>query len=317
MKTSKLIPALFVSSLMGLAACTPRDVKVGTDDQRAKIRQLNNKGNGKANQKNANEFSLSNYSLSSFLMEKQIEAVELVKVAISGDTEARKTQYVVEAGQDREDGAKTAKITSVYQGYTYQSNDAAWVAKASKSINVVYTMKDGLLESLSATGANVNSTVDNPDAKKTYVNLEEETYAVKATSVDAANLKIELKSAGQISGSKGGKNVPNAVTIAVTVVVDKASLLTSDVKIVSMDAAMTYPGFNGKTFNSNLKGGALALNLNGMCNKLVGTVDASAGPKNQYKVTFAEDSITIKGWVKDLATCGKRPTVDISRLQVP
>lgn len=300
---------------MGLAACTPRDVKVGTDDQRAKIRQLNNKG-GNVNQKNSGDFSLGNYSLSSLLMEKQIEAIELVKVAISGDAEARSTQYVVEAGQDRDDGAKTAKVTSVYQGYTYQSNDAGWVAKASKNIDVIYVMKDGLLESLSATGVKVNSSVDNPDAKKTYVNMFEDTYEVKATSVDAANLKIELKSAGSIAGSKGGKNVPNKVTIAVTVVVDKASLQTSDVKIVSMDAAMTYPGPAGKTYNSNLKGGAQALNLSGMCNKLVGTVDGSAGPKNQYKVTFDADKITIKNWVKDLATCGKRPTVDLSRLQV-
>ncbi|MDG0816184.1 hypothetical protein [Bdellovibrio svalbardensis] len=314
MKTSKLLSAFFISSLLGFTACTPRDVKVVDDNTRLKI---NSKKSGGGPRSQSGDFSLGNYALSSFLMEKQIEAVELVKLA-TGSAEATKTQFGVTALEDGADGSKNATITSSKDILEYTSDGAGWKAKVNKTLNVSYTLKDGSLETLKASGTNVKSSVDSSDAQRTYVNLVESNYSLSVGPADKAeNLKIELKSDGSISGAKGGKNIPNAVTISVTLVVDKASLATQDVKIISTTAAMTYPGPNGKVFNSNLDGGNLTLKADGLCNVLSGTVTASAGPKNKYSVTFDGEQISIAGkWSKTLATCGKRPTVDLGRLQV-
>lgn len=313
MKTSKLLSAFFISSLLGFTACTPRDVKVVDDNTRLKI----NSKKGGAQKSQSGDFSLGNYALSSFLMEKQIEAVELVQLA-TRSADATKTQFGVTELADGADGSKNVSITSAKDVMEYDSNGAGWKAKGSKTLSVTYTLKSDALETLKASGTNVRSSVDSSDAQRTYVNLVENNYSLVVGPADKAeNLKIELKSDGTISGAKGGKNVPNAVTIAVTVVVDKVSLKTQDVKIISMSAAMTYPGLNNKVFNSNLEGADLNLKVDGLCNILSGTVSASAGPKNRYSVSFKDDQISIAGkWNKTLATCGKRPTVDLGRLQI-
>ncbi len=317
MKTSKLVPALLISSLLGFTACTPRDVKVVDEKTRLKI---NSKKGGGAPRSQSGDFSLGNYALSSFLVEKQIEAIELVKLA-TGSIANNRTQLGVTALADGADGSKNVTITSSKDVLEYTSNGAGWIAKANKTLNVNFTLKDGALETLKATGANLKSSVDSSDTEKTYVNLAESTYELNvspASNVEA--LTIELKSAGNISGAKGGKNVPNAVTVAVTLTVNKASLATDVVKILSVKAAMTYPGPNGKVYNSNLDGiaaGDVTLNVDGLCNTLSGTMNASAGPKNKYTVQFTGEQINVAGkWNKTLATCGKRPTVDLSRLQL-
>ncbi|MBV2169333.1 MAG: hypothetical protein KUL82_11570 [Bdellovibrio sp.] len=314
MKTSKFISALFVSSLLGVTACTPRDVKVVDENTRLKINAQ--KGGARGSQKQSGEFSLGNFALASFLMERQIEALEFVKLA-TGTTEPRKTQYELEDQGVAADGSQQVKISSSKENLEYLSGEVTWKVKAAKTLLASYALKNGLLDSVSVKGANIKATVDAVGKDRTYVNLVENYELTLKSTKDENVAMIEVKTDGTISGAKGGKNIPNKITVSLTMTVDKASLATQEVKILSVKADMTYPGPGAKIYNSGIQGGNLNLKMSGLCNVLDGKVTGSAGPKNKFDVKFEGEQISIgTNWTNKLAGCGQRPTVDLGRLQV-
>lgn len=315
-KTSKIISIFTLSSFIGLSACTPRDVKVVDDNTRLKISSTK-KGGG--SQPVAGEFSLGNYALSAFLAEKQIEAVELLKLT-SGSLAASKSIYTVTPQADRGDGSKSTVLSSTKDILEYATDVGAWKAKTNKVLTASWVEKEHGLVSLQIKGVKLNSSTDSSDKDKTYVNLFEDSYDLAVSSADESspNILVTVNIEGAIGGAKGGKNSPNKISVKLKMTVDKSSLATSQVKIVKAEAGMTYPGPNGKTFNSAFDADNLLVNVDGFCHSLDGSVNASAGPKNKYVVKFDDEKISVvgKNWNNKLASCGKRPTVDLSRLQV-
>ncbi|HWU42604.1 MAG TPA: hypothetical protein VN132_04165, partial [Bdellovibrio sp.] len=152
MKTNTLISFLLLS-VLSFTACTPRDVKVVDANTRMKINAKKGKGGG-ANQKKVSpqEFALSNYSLSAFLAEKQIEAIEFVKLA-TGSADAKKTQYIVSPAEDADGGVKSLKIFTNKEELQYTTEAGSWIAKANKYLAVTYALKDGVIDSLSVQGS--------------------------------------------------------------------------------------------------------------------------------------------------------------------
>ncbi|WP_374073744.1 hypothetical protein [Bdellovibrio bacteriovorus] len=317
MKTSHIFSAIVISSALLTSACTPQDKAVVDKNLRADIqaqnaRKAGGKGGGGA-QKNTNEFSLNDYGLSAFLVERQIEAVELVKLA-TGSLDATKTQYAVEKLADNDKGLKQVKITSTKENLEYANEDGAWKIKAQKTLNVTYSESNGDL-GVEIKASGLKHTVDATDKKRFYVNLTDNVYELSLTpSKDAALYDLAVNIEGTLGGAKGSGNKNNAVAVKIKMQVEKASLLTSQVKIVSYEANMKYPGSNDRTFNSDLKGSDVTMKVEGLCSEVQGTVKASAGPKKTYDVVLGNEQIQIKNMTKKLATCGKRPTVDLSRL---
>ncbi|MBO9665619.1 MAG: hypothetical protein J7501_02250 [Bdellovibrio sp.] len=309
MKTIKIVSALFLSSALLTTACTPRDVKVVKDDVRAKI--LEKKNRGKGGSFNDTEFKLGSYAMSAFLMEKQVEAIEFVRLAM-GEADAKTTQYQVE--QVEKDGATSVEIKSSADELVYATDLGSIKGKMNKTLSAASDANG----TLTIKGSGLRSMSDVQDKKKFFSNLTNEAYELSAKLGESTQETVTLtvKSNATAEGAKGEKSKFMRLNIVtdLTIVVDKASLATSDVKIVSVEGKSVYQGNNGRDFTTTISGKNLTLKANGLCNELNGSA-AMTSEKFPKSVTFAGEQITIGDkWKNKLATCGKRPTVDISRL---
>ncbi|WP_413942871.1 hypothetical protein [Bdellovibrio sp. HCB-162] len=319
MKTAYIFSALLISSALLTSACTPQDKAVVDKNLRATIQQQNARKAGKgggATQRNPNQFSLTDYGLSAFLIERQIEAVELVKLA-TGSLDATKTQYALEKLADNDKGLKQAKITAAKENLEYATEDGAWKTKASKSLDVTHGELNGDL-GVEIKAAGLKYSVDTADKnkKRFYVNLVDNVYELALVpskdNKDAYELVVKIE--GSLGGAKGAGNVNNKISMDLAMTIDKASLQTSEVKILSMNSSMKYPGSNDRVFNSGVSGANVTMKIEGLCSELIGKVKGSAGPKKTYDVVAGNEQIQIKNEIRKLVTCGKRPTLDLSRL---
>ena len=310
MKTTTALSALFVSAALLTTACTPRDVKVVDDGTRIKI--LDKKSRGKAGY-NSTDFKIGAYSMSAFLMEKQIEALELVRLAV-GQGDAAKTQYQI---SDRSDSA--VKITSTQDELQYQNDNGNYNGKMTKTFAATIVKEGDIVKSLSIKANGIKSSSDAVGKKKNFLNLFENSYELALNGVagnDAvAEIKVTIK--GGIQGALGQQIKTSNFDLSLVLNVDKASLSTDDIKINSISATSTYDGSNtDRKFTTTIAGNNLALHAEGLCNKLNG-VAAITTDKTKKAVSFESDIIRIGDkWSNKLADCGKRPTVDLSRLLV-
>lgn len=313
----KVYGAFLLTLSLGGTACTPRDIKVVDESTRLKI---NTNKNGPFSNVKKDGFSLENAALASFLIEKQIEAIELIKVS-TGRSDLAKSQYSVSSssseGAETVDNKKQVTLVSGQDVLDYVNTDGHWLNKTKKSLAVSYTENESVLISLEGKSENNKISVDAADIAKTYVNFFEDVYTLKVTSVDqkADILEVTVGIEGSLNGAKGSTNASNKISINLKMSVDQASLKTSEVKIISSRAEIFYPGFNGKTFSLVSEGANFIVKGNGLCLALNGLAHISAGPKIKFDVIFENDSFTVSGKnsTKNLATCGKRPTVDLSR----
>lgn len=311
---NKAVSIVFVASLLTLAACTPQDKRI-SDDIRPKIRQFQNGNNkGRGNTTAGNEFALENYSLAAFLGEKQIEIIEFMKLA-TGTAQDTKTTYRVSNSETRASGLTGVLITVDKTPINYGS----WKMTAKEmSLDVEFSKTD-MLESFKATTSKKLTSVDSTSTKRFYVNSFEKSYSIEASVGDTAEqLKVTMTSAGDLSGARGGANKVMPFTVKISMVLDRASLDSSTVKILSSTAAMTYPGFKeGQIFNINLVGTNSEVKAEGLCNELTGSFKSQAGPKTKFDMTFGDDQILAKenGRTQQmpLVDCGQRPTVELNR----
>jgi hypothetical protein len=313
----KVCGAILLTLSLGVTACTPRDVKVVDESTRLKI---NTNKNGPFSNVKKDGFNLENSALASFLIEKQIEAIDLIKVS-TGRSDLAKSQYSVStsdaADKEAADNKKQVNLVSSQDVLDYVNTDGRWLHKIKKSLAVSYTEKESVLMSLEGKAESSKMSVDAADLGKTYVNLVEDSYVLKVTAADekADVLQVNVLIEGSLSGAKGTANASNKISINLKMAVDQASLKSSDVKIISSRAEIFYPGFNGKTFNLVVEGSNYAVKGDGLCLALTGLAHVSAGPKIKFDMISENDVITASGknWTKSLATCGKRPTIDLSR----
>ncbi|MGE5085359.1 MAG: hypothetical protein ACM3MG_03605 [Bacillota bacterium] len=310
MKTMNVLSALFVSTTLLTTACTPRDVKVVDEGVRARILEKKNRSKSGYN---GTDFKIGAYAMSAFLMEKQIEAIELVRLA-AGYGDAVKTQYQV---SNKSEAA--VKIESTQDDLEYKNSNGAFKGKMTKTFEATVSKEAGDLKSLNIKGNDIKSSADSLDKSKNYLNLREDLYELTLANVAGNDAAVEINVAitGSINGSLGAKGQTSHFTATLVLKVDKASLATNDVKINSINATSEYEGSNaGKKFTTTIAGSNLALQADGLCNKLNGAA-AITTDKSKKVVSFDGDVITIGDrWTNGLATCGKRPTVDLSRLLV-
>lgn len=301
------------------AACTPRDVPVVDKNKRAAIQAQNNRKSGGGGSRpvgssQAGEFTLRNYGISSFLIDRHVEAIELIKL-VTGTMEAGKTSFVVEKSVPGQDGALKTTLTSKDFAMEYVSEEQAWKFWQSKALNATIVAQGNEISSLKLLQKEqLKTKIDAADKKRFYVNLFEDSYELNLLPV-GENYEITVTTQGTLSGAKGGANSPNKVGVKVKMVVAKDSLETSEVKIVSLESRMTYPGKN-KEFSVDLKANNVLVQIDGSCHTLKGSFNAKAG-NSGFDVAFdGSDKFKINKKVEvKMPLCGKRPIVDLSRLQ--
>lgn len=315
MKTNSLFSALLISSLLiSTAACTPRDVKVSGDNG------ANSFGNGGGNkaQKNATVFSMGNFAIAAYIGERHIEVIELVKLA-TGSLAPVDSTYAVEDGQEKEAGVLTKKLTSSKDTLTYIRDEEEWDYTSTKNFTATYT-KDTVVTSAKIEGSDIAS--KSRASRKFFVNSLDKTYSINVTPDAAGLLKIDMQSAGILSGAKGQEELVKDISVKIVMVVDAASLETNEVLVKSVDSIMFYPNpnFKGKgtaVFSMPFKGQNLTVKLKSQCNSMLGQANAEAG-KAKFTASFDDNAVSIidRDWKQDLAACGERPTMELSRLHI-
>lgn len=315
---------LALCSTFLMTGCTPPDNAVTDRDTCAKIRNCANTKGARAGSQSRNSndgFSLMNYPLTSYLVERQIEAVELIKLT-TGSADPVKTQFKVDrAGMDKEANVEKVFINHANQ-ITYANYEHDWKTNNIKSYEAVYRLEEGTLAfaEISKKG-NSKFTTDSTSKSKHYVNLFDDTYVlmVSLDAQDANVLNVDLNVVGTIAGALGAANKTYPIGLKIKMQIDRGSLDSDRVRIIKSTANMTYPGPRNQTFNSDLTAEDLIVNYSGLCSYADGEAQAQAGPKNSYRVALSQDKIEVLGkrWERELAECGKRPLIDLGRFLNP
>jgi hypothetical protein len=315
MKTTNLVVSLLVSSVLA-TACTPRDTKISNG-----IKTFQNQG-GQKGRGDSTEFSMGNFSIAAFIGERHIEAIELLKVA-TGSLDDKQSPYTRVDGSISDTGVQSRTLKSVDEDLDYENYEDEWSISYNKNLAVTFS-KSNVVSAAEIKGTNLFAKADSANKKKVYVNLSDKTYTMTVTATQDPNiLKVEVAAEGMVSGAKGGKNSNKDLSLKMVMTVAADSLETNEVTILTADSMLYYPSTNpkakpGEKYNMPFKASNLKVNLKSACNSLEGKAALSAGPKNTFTANFDKEAISIDGknWKNALAECGKRPTVDLPRLQV-
>lgn len=317
MKTAQILSSLFVASVLLTSACTPADKAVTDSDNRRTFQEKFNRKAGPGGGSQSKAYRLGGYQVASLLMDKQVEAIELVRLALDIDDGSKSRTQKKEKVESAEGYSALISMNSAPVAFTTGKGD--FLSKTNKNLVQKYTQTAGEPAwGLKLTNnGQAKHTVDRQGAQKAYVNLFEDTFEVvaQATSADEKDLVIELKSSGDVNGRSGQDSFKESFEMKVTVQVDKASLLTETVKIVKMNGELSFKKPDGGFFKVAIEGKGQELKAQGLCNKLVGT-SVIKSDRSGKKIVFSEDEMVIDGtnFKMSLGDCGKRPTVDLSRL---
>lgn len=317
MKTIKFTTGLLLSALL-FTACTPQDKAVVDDGTRTKLNARKNR-TGAPKKDFTNDFSLGNYALSGYLVERQIEAVEIVKVAM-GTLNGVEKQYRIDEVKNEGDDLDHLKISSNSSNLQYEAANGRWKTRSQRDYEVRFENPENQLK-FRVSAKDLKTYSDALDKEKHFVNMLESSYTLSVGPVDGDEaerlIEVLVKSNGLIKGAKGQGIRNHAVTLDIKMIIEQESLLSGDVRILETTAQMTYPGSGGRTFNSKVSGENLTLQAEANCHKMTGQLTGEAGPKTKFFVSINEKALSINNsWTKDLAACGERPAVDYGRLLI-
>lgn len=321
MKTAQIFPIILISTTLLTSACTPPDKAVTDSKTRSDIQAQNvrKSGGGRSGgfgsgQKKTGK--LGDFQLSALLMEKQIEAIEMVRLALQIDNGSKSNVKL----KDKVDGAAgySAVISLDPAPLMFVTSKGDFESKVSKNLNVSFIQEPGQ-EGWGlriVTDRQTKQTVDLKKAQKdqkAYVNFMEKTYELVAESKsqELKEITIELKTSGYLNGSAGVGNYD----LKLSVTVDKESLRADVVKIITTTGQLNFTAPEGPVKEAKIAGKNQELKAVGLCNTLLGSALISSDFKKR-KVEFTETQVRISetSFKWDLAECGKRPTVDLSRL---
>lgn len=316
MKTTNFFSFLFLASTLLTSACTPADKAITNPEMRAKIQAQNaRKSGGGAIQ--GKGYQVGSYQVSSLLMEKQIEAIELVRLALLVDDGTKSNSKLKDKTETPE--GYTAKLSLNSAPLAFNTDKGEFVTALNKNLNVVVNReagKDALTVKLSNEGA-AKQSLDRKNSGKAYVNLIENSLDVIAEAhlQDRTRLLIQLKSSGGINGYANNGGFKENFDVSMNLEVDKASLEASQVKIFKVTGELGFRKQDGKVFKVSIEGRDLLLSAEGLCNTLVGKSTIKTD-RNGKVILFTEEQVEVSGsnFKMNLAECGKRPTVDLSRL---
>lgn len=311
MKSLKVFSALFLSAALLTTACTPQDKQIGTPDVMAKIKYPKGTKGKQGGGVSASGLKIGAYATSSVIMEKQVEALELVQLAL-GHADVTKSLYTIgDKTTDAEKSQTTFKISSTSEEISYLNFLGAFKGKMSKGFDVVI---DGNTSAVSISALKIKTTADAVELKKTFVNIFENSYSANLTvdAQDASKLNLVVDASGNFNAGSSQGFSKGDYSLQMAIVIEAASLNEPVVKVISSTAVMVL----GKD-KVEVSSAGYTVKVEGRCNELIGS-GVIESDKYKNPVAFDKRTITVGGkrWIKDLAECGHRPTVDVGRLLV-
>lgn len=314
MKTASFISTLFVATALLTSACTPPDKAVTDAQTRLKIQSRGNRGKSGPGQ--GKILKVGGYQISALLMDKQVEAIELVRLALQID-DGNKSRSKKVNKVESETG-ETAQLSLDTNSLLFTNQQGDFALRSNKKLSTEFTKgadADSWKLKVSAP-AESKLSLDRKSGSKAFVNFTENSFEVKAESqagVDGVIL-VTLTSSGEMNGREGENSFNESFDIKVSIEVDKESLSQDEVKILKVASEAQVKNKEGKGFKTTIEGSGHTLKAEGLCNTLIG-VSAIKSDRSGKKVQFTDDQVKVDGtfFKVDLAECGKRPTVDLSR----
>jgi ATP-dependent Clp protease adapter protein ClpS len=298
MKKAALFLTSLVSLSLALSACQPADEKI-TDP-----RQENFRGYNKSKGGQQGNLRVGFYALSSLMMEKEVEAIQLLRLALNVD-DASSAGYKIGAS---EGGALT--LTSDSAPKEFNTDQGSFKTSLRKTYSV-----SALGEKVSVIGSNLNQSVDRLD-RKNFLNYRENTFSLQVENSQVVPtqlvLTLETKSSW-VMGEETKKTAPENLNVKIVLTVDRDSLKTSVVKILTAQYTMNIQRARPTTVS--LAGENHEVHVNGQCYALTGQATILSD-KAQKKIAYADGNVEVLGssYKASAAECESRPTVDLSRL---
>lgn len=305
--------ALFLTSLVSLSlllsACQPEDRDLAKDPAVAeKCKRCKIKGESTTNESKFNNVRGPGFfGLSAVMVEKEVEAVELVRLALGLD-DASVAGYTA----DTTSKAGTVTLVSDSQPQQFQTEQGTFKNSVKKTLTAsVHSIpQEGVLVEITAV-----PTAQSVDriGQKQYINWKEESYTVKLEELKGSSeeLVLSLNSVGTFNTAAG--TVPFGLLVIMRL--DKASFQTGTIKVLEAKNRMTYrykPG--AKETLIELSGTNHEIVNNGLCYTL-NSVSTILSDKTQKKMVYTNSAAQVadSSFKTSAAPCESRPTVDLSR----
>ncbi len=325
----KILSFIVLSSL--LSACV-KDPTVTSPELGARL-----KARAESKKQNSSEKSLliGQFSGASFLAEKQIEALEVLRLALptSDDSKAVYTREVVKE-LIQEDGAvaHASTLKSEKKAVTYKVGDAVYASSIDKQWNLSATLKDGQV--LGISGTKIRRPVPNPTEKtpagatlahktttdrkdiqggQTFANVFEDELDLKAVlAADGETLNVTVISKGSFKARRDGRNAKDEkFNVTVTFNINSKALLADEVIVTqNLVANMAFE----KGFKIGAASPQMQVRLSPLCNDLEGTV-LMTEDRAKKSLVYSAQNLKVTGTKFDIPAieCGSRPTSEMSR----
>lgn len=303
--------ALFLTSLVSLSlllsACQPEDKDLANDPAVAdKCPRCKIKGKPQTKQQNNGARGPGFFALSAVMVEKEVEAVQLVRLAMGLD-DAATSGYTVDATSKN----GTVTLVSDSKPQQYQTEQGGFKTSVKKTITALVPANptDGVLVDIVA--GNFSQSVDRVEQKQ-YLNWNEASYTLKLQeSKSPDELILSLITAGTFRSAAG----TSPFGLGVVMRLDKASFMTGTIKVLEAKNRLKYQGKpNSKDTVIELSGTNHEIVNNGQCYSL-NSESTILTDRAKKKLVYKDSSAEVVGssFKTSAADCESRPTVDLSR----
>lgn len=311
MKKTSLLSSLLIASTLTLGACEyPQDVPVL---DKAKSQKLKEQAQNKKTTKGKRIY-FSNDSGASYTLDKQVEAMEIIAVALGqfNDTAA---QYSVTKAEPKKTDEGQLQEFSI-QAKTNISFDAkiggqvaAGKIQGAKTWNVAVLTTESGIVSIEATAGKSRLSVDMPNGQvKNYVNLGEESTVVRVkSSAKPGLLDVTVEANGSMSGNILGVGITkDTFSMKLSFNVNENFLSSSQI------ALMQTSGFFKKSdklqhLNTRVAANTMSLELGSQCSQLLGQATVNNGT-----MTLETDYvIPSAGRKSPRLPCGQRSVINM------
>lgn len=306
MKKAAFFLTSLVSLSLALTACQPEDRDLaGTPEVSEKCPRCKIKGKPQTKQQNfPSARGPGFFALSAIMVEKQVEAVELVRLAMGLD-DAATSGYMV----DKSGANNAVTLVASNKPLQYQTEQGTFKTTVKQSLTAVVsaTPVDAVLVSIE--GKDLKQSVDRIGQKQ-YLNWTENSYTLKLqeSKKSADELDLSLVSMGSFNTAAG----TSSFALRVNMRVDRLSLQSGTVKVLEATNSLTYMA--KKETIINLIGTNHEIVNNGECYSL-NSVSTILTDKTQKKIVYADSAAQVADttFKTSAAACESRPTVDLSR----
>lgn len=314
MKTAKLLSVLILSSTLLTTACTPKDEAITDKATRDRILAQKNRRSGKQAKSQQESFRFGSYSVTSLQAEKMVEALEVISLAL-GYGDLSKSIYSKNEEEKTSDGVRKVVLKTETAPVLFSTKRGLYSGVVRKSWDIDISEADGKLGKLSAKAIKTAASVDLKDSgQKGYVNFKEDMVDISATSLENGVIKVVMKAEGfmniGVGSVRGSENFNYQIEFSVL----ESDLASDAVSISKASGQFVAVRKNGKNWVTSFPDFSGKVVLEGQCNVLEGSL--KMGGKNSKYMEFSSEGALVKGSSFDtgIGQCGRRPTVDLSRM---